>query len=59
MSSYSGYLDRIYYVMRTTHKYRLDRLSWNKTFHVYLFESGLMVLLISRLRRGFATLKWT
>ncbi|KAF5932039.1 hypothetical protein HYC85_028210 [Camellia sinensis] len=41
--------------MRTAYKYRLDRLNWNKTFHVCLFKNGLMVLLASRLRRGFST----
>ncbi|KAF5934391.1 hypothetical protein HYC85_030562 [Camellia sinensis] len=50
-------LARIYYVIRTTHKYRLDHLNWNKTSHVCL-KMVLKVLLASRLRRGFATLKW-
>ena len=44
--------------MHTAYKYRLNRLSWNKIFHVCLFENGLMVLLVIRLRRGFATLGW-
>ena len=38
-----------YYVMRTAYKYRLDRLNWNKTFHVCFFlKDGL--LLASRLK---------
>ena len=27
-----------YYVMRTAYKYRLDRLNWNKTFHVCFWK---------------------
>ncbi|GMQ01928.1 hypothetical protein CsSME_00048382 [Camellia sinensis var. sinensis] len=30
-----------YYVMRTTYKYKLDRLIWNKTLHIHLFGNGL------------------
>ncbi|CAL5438481.1 unnamed protein product [Camellia sinensis] len=37
--------------MLAAYKYRLDRLNWNETFHVCLFENGLMVLPSGGLRK--------